>query len=242
MANVEKRLIEVYTDDFGHTYENVPFKVEKQSKIDLNFPIRGTGIRSVCGARKYFSVRKAKVVFQDGFSIEIPIPNLDDVAEAMTVFKSNPDIACVGLIGEKWKVIPPGIMGGAYANTGLAGNDKPDTAKFIYNYELDGNSAKIIRSVSIEVLPALLLTAQSACLDKVVTTEAIACAVSDEFQPRMFKGVRINSATGGVFNRQIIVSASKASDIKDCGKKVMTNFNCIGYIGQTMANALEYYN
>jgi hypothetical protein len=241
MANTEKRTVGTYVDDFGNTYTNVPFKIGKQSKISIPFPLRDSSIKSICGARKYFNLRKAKVVFNDGFSIEIPIPNLADVKNVMNTYRSNPDIACVGLIGEKWRVVPPGILDGEYASTGLAGADKPPKAKFVYNYELDGGSSTIVRSVSIESLPAILLTAQSECLDKVTGGNSIACAVSEDFNPRMFKGFRINTATGGIFSRQIIVSTSKEEDILQCGKTVMTNFNCLGYQGQTMSNALEYY-
>lgn len=241
MANTESRIVATYTDDFGNTYENVPYKVERQEKLPLSDPL-GPGPRSICGTRKYFSLRKAKVIFNDGFSIEVPIPSLDDVASVITALKANAEVACVGLIGEHWKVIPPGILGLSYATTGLEGVNKPPSTKFTYNYELDGSAAKIVRTVSIEALPTLLLTAQSACLDSVITQASVACAVSAGFSPRRFKGVRLNTATNGQFARQIVVSSSNPETIKTCAETVATNFNCLGYKGQSMANAFEWYN
>lgn len=243
MANIELKQF-TYTDDFGKEYENYKLKFERGQleKADVGFyQDRGDGKAVTCGTASYFKPRRIKAVFTDGKSIELPIPTLGDVKSTAEQLLANTDIACLSLLGEQWRVIPAGILGGEYANDGLAGADKPSTEKIRYEYKLDGGS-QIIRAISIEEAPSELADAQKSCITQVSGGVSIVCTVGGGIEPRHFKGYRVNTSTDGKFGRKIIVSDNSESDIKSCGANVMNAFNCLGYQGETIANLADFYS
>ncbi len=246
MANKDSYVVDQYQSDFGDLYFDIRFSVDRQEQVPVPFsqPLP-TAITPRCGgARRLFSMRKGILVFTDNTSIELPIPTLAQVPSFASVYGANPNVACIVIKGEKWKAIPPGILGGNYAVTPIDGATKPAKSGFQYRYYLDGGGANdaIIRNTSIETLPSSIFVAQQECLDKILGSDALSCGISGGgLKPRRFKGQRSNSATGGVISRQIIVSQNTETDIKTCGATVMTNFNCLGYEGTSIENAQDYY-
>ena len=68
------------------------------------------------------------------------------------------------------------------------------------------------------------------------------CSFNSGVTPRKFIGTRGNGTTGGSIKRQIIVSSSDPAKIKECGANVMGRFNCLGYQGESIKNAYDFYN
>ncbi len=244
MANKESYVVDTYQSDFGGIYNDLPFSVEVQEKVDIPYSQPIGNIRNRCGTSRLFSMRKGILIFDDGFSVEIPISSLDQVRDFVLQFKENPAVACIEIKGEKWKSIPPGLLGGSYAISGVEGATKPESSSFQYRYYPDGGgqNSQIIRRVSIETLPDVIFTAQQACLDKVIGSTLSCGATSRDLSPRHFKGQRANTTTGGVISRRIIVSQNTPNEIKECGALVMSNFNCLGYEGTGLQNAGDYYS
>lgn len=244
MANVKSWVVSEYEDDFGNSYENLSFKVEIID--DLNINAAGaydepSSRRVSCGTKQFFSMRKLVAIFNDGKSIELPIPSLNDVEDYISAWKTTDDVACVSLKGERWRVVPPGVLGGgSYATDGIAVANKPESIKYVYSYKLDANGSSIVRTTSVEESPAEVATAQASCLD-VIANASQACSITQGFDARKFIGIRANTTTGRKLARQIIVSSNEPDTIKTCGADNMPTFNCLAYIGQTMANASDFY-
>lgn len=243
MANVELKQFD-YTDDFGKEYKNFKLKFERGmlNRADFGYYDNRSNTKTPsCGGARYFTPRRIKAVFTDGKSIELPIPTLNDVKEAIEDILGKDDLACASLIGESWRVIPAGILGGEYATDGLAGADKPDTRKVRYEYTLDGGS-QIIRAINIESQPDDLADAQEGCLKSSNDPTSIVCTIGTGISPRHFKGYRVNTTTGGRFGRMIPVSSNDTDAILGCGKDTMEFFNCLGYKGESMANVADFYS
>ncbi|WP_342597674.1 hypothetical protein VKI21_06840 [Cyanobacterium aponinum UTEX 3222] len=243
MANKESYVVDTYESDFGDTYNDIRFSVEVQDKVGIPYSQPIGNLRNRCGTTQLFSMRKGILIFKDGFSVEIPISSLAQVADFVQQFKANPEVACIELKGEKWKSIPPGILGNSYAVSGIEGATKPPSSSFQYRYYPDGGgqNSQIIRRVSIETLPNAIYLAQQSCLDKVIGNTLSCGSSSRDISPRHFKGQRANETTGGVISRKIIVSNNNPAEIKSCGANIMGNFNCLGYEGTSMQNAGDYY-
>ena len=242
MANTVSLILEKYTDDFGKEYENVTFKVGINPNINLSNPINGGANKVRCSSRRYFSMRKAILLFSDGSSIEIPLPSLDEIPSIITTYKAQSNIECVGIKGERWRVIPPALLGNTYATTPIAVADASDTSKFFYNYQLSGSDQSFVRSTSLEVEPDVIFKAQQECLDKITGAVGLNCSFNAGITPRKFIGTRGNATTGGSIKRQIIVSSSETATIKKCGQDIMGNFNCLGYQGESIKDAFDFYN
>lgn len=245
MANTETFQLD-YTTDFGTTHDGVRFKVERglvdriDSAISLS-PVTLTGRQASCGTAKYYQMRKAVVKFTDGFSVEVPIAELGIVNTTITALLGIADVVCVTLKGEKWKFVPPGIIGASYAGDGIASpQDKPNQVRLTYEYSLDGDG-DLILSTSVEVSPQEIYDSQISCLN-VTTGIPIKCAGSSGISPRKFIGERVNLTTGGTIRRQIIVGSNEESIIKSCGASQAPSWNCFSYIGQSIPNAGDYYS
>ena len=143
MGNTISLIVPQYTDEFGNTYENLTFKVGVNPNIVLSNPINGGTNPPRCSNKTYFSMRKAIIYFTDGTSMEVPIPSLEDVPAAITAYKTNDNIECVALKGERWRVIPPAVLGNLYATTAIAVADQSGSSKFFYNYQLSGTTQSI---------------------------------------------------------------------------------------------------
>jgi hypothetical protein len=240
MANTGSYIIGTYTDDFGKTYNDLSFKanIASMEKTGTTFD-RKTNQRNICGASGLFKMRKAIAKFNDGFSVEVPISTIENVPVMVSLLLGQPDIVCVAVKGERWSAIPPAVLGGNYATTGIDGNEKGVKAPYGYNYLLDGGD-QIVLKTNIEQGVDVLVLAQIACLDS--TPTGLACGVSNSgLKPRRFVGTRENNLSGGVLSRQIIVSSDDPQEIKTCGATVMTNFNCLSYTGQSIDNAELFY-
>lgn len=239
MANTGSYIIGSYTDDFGKTYNNLSFKanIANMAKTGTTFDLK-TNQKVICGTSNLFRMRKAVAKFDDGSSVEVPISTIENVPTMVSLLIGSGAV-CVSVKGEKWGAIPPAILGGSYATSGIAGNASGDKVAYGYNYLLDGGDQIILKTNVEQGIDAIVL-AQISCLDP--NSSGIACGVSNSgLKPRHFIGTRQNDTTGGVISRQIIVSSDNSQEIKNCGATVMTNFNCLAYVGQTIDNAELFY-
>lgn len=241
MANTETFQVD-YKTDFGGEYAKFKFKVERglMDRTGLSFDAPDNTRKASCGTAKYFQMRKAVVKFEDGKSIEVPIAELDIVSSVLGSLLTAAGVACVTLKGERWKFVPPGILGGNYAGDGIDSPlDKPLENSLSYNYTLDGGGSLILNT-SAELSPQEIYDSQISCLN-VTTDQAIKCSGSSGIKPRRFIGERANNTTGGTIRRQVIVGSAVESVIKQCGASQMPTWNCFSYVGQSIPNAGDYY-
>lgn len=235
-------MVASYVTDFGEEITNLNFKFEVSNAFSDAGSVTGAiyAPRAAdinCGTNKLFSPRKAKILFKDGSSTELPIPSLDDVVNAMTNALGYGETACVSLIGERWSAIPPAKLGGSYNNGTIANSVKPPTTQSLIQYTLEGGDViQLKRSFYTE--PQTVWEAQTSCI--VLGQGGNACSFGGSIDMRHFLG-KIATTTGKSIARKIFVSASSASEIKQCGADVMDKFNCLGYQGTSIADASFYY-
>ncbi|AUC61797.1 hypothetical protein AA637_11855 [Cyanobacterium sp. HL-69] len=236
MANTKSYLLNNYTTDFGQSY-NLTFKAQDTmlDRVSANFP-ENNGDQP-CSLARLFKPRKLIVTFDDGKSLEVPVLSIGLVPAIASTLLGDTGVVCVALRGERWVSIPPAILGGSYATTGLAGEATPSKESIFYEYDIDGSSTLLLRT-SIET--GALNNLQQACLR--IQPQALSCSGSQGIQPRRFKGERFNLTTEGKIAKQVIVSSNSEADIRQCGQDIMANFNCMGYQGTNIPNVANFFN
>lgn len=245
MANTESRFVPFYVDDMGKSYDNLTFRVEEQEFLNLEpFGYAKTDTLDspkVC-AQRYFSLRKLKATIKSGQSIEVPVPVLSDIPLLVQAISSALDgnLACLELLGEQWTAIPPAFLGGDYSKDGIEGAKKPPRETIHFEAQVDGLIDTFGYSISLQTLPDPIFKVQQSCVNK-ITQQGLKCSFTKGFTPRHYTGRIRNTSTGGEIKRKIFVDSNANSDIKTCGREIMGSFNCLGYTGNSMDNALEFY-
>jgi hypothetical protein len=241
-------MVPLYKDDFGNQYNNLNFKFEYSNKFSGNpNSLAGGGFvertNTVSCSSTLFNMRKAKILWDDGSSTEIPIPRLEDVDIFMTELIAKSGVACVSLKGEHWANVPAPKLGkafGDFASSAIAGAVKPPKQGVLFRYRLDGvggNSGIIVKK-SFYTLPAQIYTAQTDCIDAL--TNDFNCSPTEGLELRHFTGKRVTTG-GGTIGRKVYVGIGTEATIKACGGDIIEFFNCVGYDGTSMANAELFY-
>jgi len=145
MANTKSYLLNNYTTDFGQSY-NLTFKAQDTmlDRVSANFP-ENNGDQP-CSLARLFKPRKLIVTFDDGKSLEVPVLSIGLVPAIASTLLGDTGVVCVALRGERWVSIPPAILGGSYATTGLAGEATPSKESIFYEYDIDGSSTLLLRT------------------------------------------------------------------------------------------------
>lgn len=241
MPNIKSYLLPDYETDFGDKYD-LSFKVKENTLYIPNYTEKPDDY-SGCTGSLPFRIRKAVLRFTDGSTMELPILKLTDVDTALTTFMAEANVICVGLKGEQWTNIPPKILGASPNSAGAEGAVNPSRQTYSFDYTLDGtNGDTINRKMSFETTPTAIFEAQRKCLENALVDSGIPTCFSQGFEPRHFIGRILNTSTGGMMSRKIIVSSNTASDIKKCGTDTMPSFNCLAYKGQSINNVANFYD
>lgn len=204
MARISTQyMMEEYIDDFGNKYRNIPFKIQpnapKVGAEEMPYVERPDSLS--CGGGIPFTTRRLLVTFNDGRKLTYPVPKLSDLLIMIRQLKPSlvdkdiigiggDEAACIDLIGEKWNLVPPSVLGASlsfkttpYIDIPIRGTKETGT----YSYKSDFPSlGKIQLGYRIENQQAMLLKCQKEGMAEISTAKGICQGKALGVKPRHF--------------------------------------------------------
>lgn len=241
-VNTEFLLTE-YETDFGNVLKDLPVKFEENPQLtdpQVIIPSLATrgGSNGCGGGGTLFQTRKVVMTFANGKSTSLPIPKLEDIEPVLRRALQVGDVRCVALVGEHWAGVPASYLGGTYSEGTIDNAIKPDKQGGTFSYTPSVGSALNIRR-SFYTEPQPIYDAQLQCIGNL--RQASACGSgSTGIKLRHFKGM-IGTNDGKMIARKIFIPENTPDRIRGCGGAVQSTFNCLGYDGESVANAALAY-
>ncbi|MGD1909081.1 MAG: hypothetical protein ACFB0C_24260 [Leptolyngbyaceae cyanobacterium] len=234
MPNIAVGEIPVYTTDLGTAVNNLRFKMREDMLIaHSGFPVAANNVCSAGGG--LFTPRAIKVDLTDGSSIRFPVANPANIATAMAAFRTIPGFACAHLEGERWRFIPPALVGAAGGNN--TEYNIPDGPTTIITGSADYTSDLIgptnVR-FKMEAEPAAIYVAVFSCLENPVIGTA-PCSPTAGIQPRKLT-VDARNDNGGTISR-LTKPQTFGGDVVDCAQTLYGVGLCVRYRGESARNA-----
>jgi hypothetical protein len=242
MAQINAKLqMPSYTDDFGNTYENIPFKIGNGANVE-GFGYTNRPNTIICSPAQLFTPRRLRATFNTGSSHTYPVPTQDDIKTYINLLTEKGAL-CIDLIGEEWNLITEKAIGAAtykttpYTDIAKSGVKEVGT----YTYTSDVLASAITLGYRFESTPTSLLDAQKGCLENISKSKGICSGSGIGIKPRRFTIMALSQndgdddATAKVM-RQVPVSAKAAAQVKACGVKAAPASYCLAYDGETIRN------
>jgi len=266
-----------YIDDFGNKYYNVGFKVSQNAPKFTELAAIGFLAGSIytprsgtltCSATKLLKPRHVVATFKSGTKIIYPVPRPDVLDDMILILKpsavdgaipgeGSDEAICIDYIGEKWNLVPPGIIGAKssdYKQNAYGTGDFDDgTGKTSYVFDYYSDIAgKTPISVAISNDSNVLRNCQrEGMTDYKEKTKALCNASGNNIRPRHFvmrggiEGDANSILPGGkqdfTFSRNAYVSGIDtpilpgSDQAKEVGKNIVKCAQCLGYQGETIS-------
>lgn len=232
MPNIASMRMPSYTDDFGNTYLNVPFKIKDEYKdsISLGYQENNTAICSSTAG--IFNPRAVIATFL--FSgivqkIRFPVPSPEQIPTAVNQLIAAAE--CIELDGESWTLLPPTRFNynsffGSYT---LPQDSSKETGTFGYSSDLLG----AIRSkYAVELNPSNLSGPTLDCMDDRDTVAVCPTTIVGFRTRRLILTAR--NTNGGTIVRQAPVTGR--SILASCVSSYTNIVACLGYKGESIRN------
>lgn len=240
------RQIDIYEDDFGNTYRNVPFKIQLDAPLLTNYGSRSAG---ACGGSLPFNTRRLVALFEDGRKLIYPVARESEVQQ-FAADLVGAGALCVDLVGEKWNILTGPAVGGNlnYRNTPYTGLT-PSKVYIIGNYQYTSDLG--LTGLTTVRLPVRipndgaqeLYSAQQACLTDFNTNNGV-CAAGSIVKARhlIIQAQAVDTDTPDP--KSVIRKAyvSEKSSLSQCAIDAADAAFCLGYRGESIANIHRLVN
>lgn len=252
MANVNAtRQLTSYTDDFGRTYTNLPFKISEFYANNPAFQGQWSDRQAAipCSPGSLFTTRRLVVTFlrNDDVAgivyerIQMPVATRAAVLPTVQALLQQANVICIDYEGERWTSLPGSFLPQGVSFNPLATIEVGLSATKVsgtISYEAEYSGGTVTTSYRIERFPESVSDTFVQCVDD-FTVNALCSDAADITTRRLIVKARKffdGEVRPGTVVRSVPISRESSSDILTCLALVAPIVVCAGYEGEKVKN------